>query len=316
MAIWLKDAKSMLKIAQILRSPATISSFATCLQSVSLCFHPIHSHPGKKRKQLGYKSHPIFILGEITIFLYVQIIVHGGSTGIFHQRSQAINGPVRPSVWDLCRFCMTRPEPRPTTFISGQETLASVAYQGGSTWSMVGKQVETYCDLVILIGFKIMTCINIIYIIGFNGTRPQKMIATLVYCMVYIPTLVTWPQVTLKKVVPSTSNRSWTLGRQQLDTHTHKYLIKYRKVASRGCSLQPTCWYFNLFFPTSPCGVLIFGAASPASPFPPPHPSPPSVARPSAHHIVTIQIAITQTSRHPPYHASSHQQYHQDIITP
>ena len=50
------------------------------------------------------------------------------------------------------------------------------------------------------------------------------MIATLVYCMVYIPTLVTWPQVTLKKVVPSTSNRSWTLGRQQLDTH--KYLRK------------------------------------------------------------------------------------------
>ena len=85
-----------------------------------------------------------------------------------------INGPVRPSVWDLCRFGMTRPEPRPTTFISGQETLASVAYQGGSTWSMVGKQVETYCDLVILIGFKIMTCINIIYIIGFNGTRPKK----------------------------------------------------------------------------------------------------------------------------------------------
>ena len=49
---------------------------------------------------------------------------------------------------------------------------------------------------------------------------PKKMVATLVYCMVYIPTLVTWPQVTLKKVVPSTSNRSWTLGRQQLDTHT------------------------------------------------------------------------------------------------
>jgi hypothetical protein len=46
---------------------------------------------------------------------------------------------------------------------------------------MVGKQVETYCDLVILIGFKIMTCINIIYIIGFNGTRPKKMIATLVH---------------------------------------------------------------------------------------------------------------------------------------
>ena len=40
--------------------------------------------------------------------------------------------------------------------------------------------------------------------------------------MVYIPTLVTWPQVTLKKVVPSTSNRSWTLGRQQLDTHKKK----------------------------------------------------------------------------------------------
>ena len=48
------------------------------------------------------------------------------------------------------------------------------------------------------------------------------MIATLVYCMVYVPTLVTWPQVTLKKVVPSTSNRSWTLGRQQLDTHKKK----------------------------------------------------------------------------------------------
>jgi hypothetical protein len=54
-----------------------------------------------------------------------------------------INGPVRPSVWDLCRLGMTRPEPRPTTFISGQETLASVAYQGGSIWSMVGKQLET-----------------------------------------------------------------------------------------------------------------------------------------------------------------------------
>ena len=45
-----KDAQSMLKIAQILRSPATISSFATCLQSVSLCFHPIHSHPGEEKK--------------------------------------------------------------------------------------------------------------------------------------------------------------------------------------------------------------------------------------------------------------------------
>ena len=48
--LWLKDAKSMLKIAQILRSPATISSFATCLQSVSLCLHPIHSHPVKEKK--------------------------------------------------------------------------------------------------------------------------------------------------------------------------------------------------------------------------------------------------------------------------
>ena len=163
--LWLKDAKSMLKIAQILRSPATISSFATCLQFVSLCFHPIHSHLVKKKK-ISYKSHPIFILSEITIFLYFQIIVHGGSTGIVHQRARAINGPVRPSVWDLCRFCMTRPEPRPTTFISGQETLASVAYQGGSIWSMVGKQVETYCDLVMLIGFKIMT-FNII-LIDFN----------------------------------------------------------------------------------------------------------------------------------------------------
>ena len=42
----------------------------------------------------SFKSHPIFILGEITIFrvnpghvCYFQIIVHGGSTGIFHQRS-------------------------------------------------------------------------------------------------------------------------------------------------------------------------------------------------------------------------------------
>jgi len=60
-------------------------------------------------------------------------------------------------------------------------------------------------------------------------------------------------------------------------THTHTNIWeKYRKVASRGCSLQPTCWYFNLFFPTSPCGVLFFGAASPASPSPPP--SPPSVS--------------------------------------
>ena len=134
-------------------------------------------------------------------------------------------------------------------------------------------------------------------------------------CMVYIPTLVTWPQVTLKKVVPSTSNRSWTLGRQQLDTHTHTNIWeKYRKVASRGCSLQPTCWYFNLFFPTSPCGVLFFGAASPASPSPPP--SPPSVVRPSAHHIASIiQITIAQTSRYPPYHASSPQHCPQDIIT-
>ena len=151
--LWLKDAQSMLKIAQILRSPATISSLATCLQSVSLCFHPIHSRPGEEKKS-SYKSHPIFILGEITMFVYFPMLQPGynqvvtglfmlffgllfmavqhGSTGIFHQRSQArINGPVRPSVWDFCRFCMTRPEPRPTTFISGQETLASVAYQGG-----------------------------------------------------------------------------------------------------------------------------------------------------------------------------------------
>ena len=108
--LWLKDAKSMLKIAQILRSPATISSFATCLQSVSLCFHPIHSHPVKEKKiKSSYKSHPIFILGEITIFrvnpghvCYFQIIVHGGSTGIFHQRAQArINGPVRPCLGSL-----------------------------------------------------------------------------------------------------------------------------------------------------------------------------------------------------------------------
>ena len=182
--LWLKDAKSMLKIAQILRSPATISSFATCLQSVSLCFHPIHSHPVKEKKiKSSYKSHPIFILGEITIFIHFPpifsyastgltrvitglcMLFSNCSTGIFRQRAQArINGPVRPSVWDFCRFGMTRPEPRPTTFISGQETLASVAYQGGSIWSMVGKQVETYCDLVILIGFKtkIMTCFNII----------------------------------------------------------------------------------------------------------------------------------------------------------
>ena len=34
-------------------------------------------------------------------------------------------------------FCMTRPEPRPGAFVSGQETLASLkAYQGGS---MVGQ---------------------------------------------------------------------------------------------------------------------------------------------------------------------------------
>ena len=77
------------------------------------------------------------------------------------------------------------------------------------------------------------------------------MIATLVYCMVYIPTLVTWPQVALKKVVPSTSNRSWTLGRQQLDTHTN-IREKYRKVASRGCRLHPMCWYFNHLQPIFP----------------------------------------------------------------
>lgn len=29
-----------------------------------------------------------------------------------------------PSVWNLCRFGMTRPEPRPRAFIGGQETLA------------------------------------------------------------------------------------------------------------------------------------------------------------------------------------------------
>ena len=67
---------------------------------------------------------------------------HGSeSTGIFRcQRAQARIGPMMPSVWDLCRFCMTRPEPRPGAFVSGQETLASLkAYQGGS---MVGKQLE------------------------------------------------------------------------------------------------------------------------------------------------------------------------------
>ena len=135
------------------------------MSSIRFLMLPSNPLPPCEGKKRSYKSHPIFILGEITIFrvnpghvCYFQIIVHGGSTGIFHQRAQArINGPVRPSVWDLCRFGMTRPEPRPTTFISGQETLASVAYQGGSRWSMVGKQLETYCDLVMLIGFKIMT---------------------------------------------------------------------------------------------------------------------------------------------------------------
>ena len=105
------------------------------------------------------------------------------------------------------------------------------------------------------------------------------------------------------------------LGHLAANNSTHTNIWeKYRKVASRGCSLQPTCWYFNLFFPTSPCGVLVFGAASPASPSPPP--SPPSVVHPSAHHIAIIHITITQTSRHPPYHASSHQHCHQDIIAP
>ena len=61
-------AKSMLKIAQILRSPATISSSATCLQSVSLCFHPIHSRPGKKN---SYKSHPILIWVNRVIMGYL-----------------------------------------------------------------------------------------------------------------------------------------------------------------------------------------------------------------------------------------------------
>ena len=171
--LWLKDAKSMLKIAQILRSPATISSFATCLQSVSLCFHPIHSHPVKEKKTAINPIQSSFWVKSpcSSIFLYFPMLQPENNqviTGlcmlfsnhcswrlnwIFHQRSQArINGPVRPSVWDLCRFGMTRPEPRPTTFISGQETLASVAYQGGSIWSMVGKQVETYCDLVMFKG--------------------------------------------------------------------------------------------------------------------------------------------------------------------
>ena len=137
----------------------------------TLCFHPIHSHPGEEKKTaINPIQSSFWVKSPFSyIFLcfnrvnpgynrvmYVQCMLfsnhccHGGSTGIFHQRSQArINGPVRPSVWDFCRFCMTRPEPRPTTFISGQETLASLAYQGGSIWSMVGQQLETYCDLVI-----------------------------------------------------------------------------------------------------------------------------------------------------------------------
>ena len=144
-----KVGKSILKIAQILRSPATISSFATCLQSVSLCFHPIHSHPVKEKKaainpiqsSFWVKS-PFSGLTRVTYVIFKSLFM--AVQLVFFINAQArINSPVRPSVWDLCRFCMTRPEPRPTTFISGQETLASVAYQGGSIWSMVGQQVET-----------------------------------------------------------------------------------------------------------------------------------------------------------------------------
>ena len=59
-------AKSMLKTAQILRSPATISPFATSLQSASTCFRPIHSRPGTSK---SYKSHPRIISSEISIFV-------------------------------------------------------------------------------------------------------------------------------------------------------------------------------------------------------------------------------------------------------
>ena len=59
-------AKSMLKTAQILRSPATISPFATSLQSASTCFRPIHSRPGTSK---SYKSHPLIISSEISIFV-------------------------------------------------------------------------------------------------------------------------------------------------------------------------------------------------------------------------------------------------------
>ena len=62
----------------------------------------------------------------ITEFIYM--FFHGGQQVCLWICCQTRSGPhqVRPSVWDLRCFGIARPEPRPGTFISGQETLASV----------------------------------------------------------------------------------------------------------------------------------------------------------------------------------------------
>ena len=145
------------------------------------------------------------------------------------------------------------------------------------------------------------------------------MMATLVHCLVCMTTLITWPLTyPAKKVVPSTSNRSWTLGRQQLDTQiSAKSGFERLQLIINTLVLQPN-FPIVTHLHLGSCGVLIFGAASPASP--PPPPSPPSVVQSSAHHIAIkfaiMQLTFAHTSRHLPCQASSHQHCHQDIITP
>ena len=127
-----------------------------------------------------------------------------------------------------------------------------------------------------------------------------------------------------KKAVPSTSNTvglgwSWTLGRQQLDTQiSEKSGFERLQLIINTLVLQAIFPIFSTHLHLGSCGVLIFGAASPASPSPPP--SPPSVVQSSAHHIAIkfaiMQLTFAQTSRHLPCQASSHQHCHRDIITP
>ena len=130
--LWLKEAKSMLKIAPILRS------LAICIMS-SIRFPMLPSNPLYKPHPIISNLHfgsnhyfPIFFRcfnrvnpGYNRVYLYV---FPWRSIGLFVDLSSTRSGPhqVRPSVWDLRCFGIARPEPRPGTFISGQETLASV----------------------------------------------------------------------------------------------------------------------------------------------------------------------------------------------